>query len=77
MNQTQRTTTPIEQQVLGYLDTLSKNDEIDMLTSAPLVQDRFGLDMKNCIFMVKVWLKNSNPQGDYALIEIPKVGTIN
>jgi hypothetical protein len=64
-----RKTTPIEKEVMQYLNVLRDSGVTNMFGAAPYVQEEFGLDRAEARRVLTLWMDNFNEEAEYGEVK--------
>lgn len=65
-----RPTTELEKNVCEYLNDLRESGVTNMFGAAPYVEDEFGLNKSEARRILRLWMENFNPEGNYQTVKL-------
>jgi hypothetical protein len=60
-----RETTQQEREALHFLNALRESGQTNMFGAAPYVETEFGVDRRESVRLLKLWMENFNEEGNY------------
>lgn len=60
-----RPTTPIEKEVMEFLNSLRKSGQCNMFGASPYIEKMFSMKSKEARKLLSLWMDNFNEEGKY------------